>query len=50
VIDPEVRNVGLLAWRSLRQTADAAYDYTRAQIEAEGISYETLLAAAAPPG
>ena len=50
LIDPEVREVGLLHWRSLVQTADAAYAFTQAKIAAEGISYASLLAASAPPG
>ena len=50
VIDPEVRHVGLLAWRSLVQTAETAYVSTRAQIEAGAITYAGLLAASAPPG
>jgi len=50
VIDPAVREVGLLHWRSLVATADAAYAATRARIEAEGVSYAGLLAAGAPPG
>jgi NTE family protein len=50
VIDPEVRGVGLLDWRSLVDTADAAYHFTKAQIEAQGVTYASLLAAAAPPG
>ena len=43
VIDPEVRHVGLLHWRSLVQTAEGAYQSTRAQIEAEGLTYAGLL-------
>ncbi len=50
VIDPEVRHVGLLNWRSLVDTAESAYASTMARIEAEGVSYASLLAAAAPPG
>ena len=50
VIDPEVRHVGLLAWRSLVQTAETAYVSTKAQIEAGAITYAGLLAASAPPG
>ena len=50
IVDPEVREVGLLNWRSLQATADAAYAYTRARIESEGISYSSLLETAAPPG
>lgn len=50
VIDPEVREVGLLNWRSLATTAEAAYVTTKAQIEARGISYSSLLEDAAPPG
>ena len=50
LIDPEVREVGLLHWRSLVRTADAAYAFTQAKIAAEGISYASLLAASAPPG
>lgn len=48
VIDPEVREVGLLNWKSLTQTADAAYLFTKAQIEASEISYASLLEASAP--
>ncbi len=50
IIDPEVSDVGLLNWRSLVGTAEAAYAYTKAQIEQRGISYASLMEAAAPPG
>ena len=50
VIDPEVREVGLLNWRSLVSTADAAYAYTMGALEAGRVSYSSLLEAAAPPG
>ena len=50
VIEPEVRHVGLLHWRSLVQTAEGAYQSTKAQIEAEGLTYEALLERSAPPG
>ena len=43
VIDPEVRHVGLLHWRSLIQTAEGAYQSTKAQIETQNLSYATLL-------
>jgi NTE family protein len=50
LIDPDVREVGLLSWRELEKTAEAAYAFTRAEIEARGISYAALLESAAPPG
>ena len=50
VIDPEVRHVGLLHWRSLVQTAEGAYQSTRAQIEAEGLTYARLLERSETPG
>ena len=50
VFDPEVRDVGLLHWHSLAATAEAAYRTTMAQIEAQRVSYASLLTSAAPPG
>ncbi len=49
VIDPEVRHVGLLHWRSLVQTAESAYLSTKLQIETEGLSYAGLLERADSP-
>lgn len=48
VFDPEVRHVGLLHWHSLVETAETAYISTKAQIEANEITYASLMAASAP--
>jgi NTE family protein len=50
VIDPEVRHVGLLHWRNLVQTAEGAYLSTKAQIEAERLTYASLLERSETPG
>jgi len=50
IIDPEVREVGLLHWHAMKTTADAAYAYTMARLEADNVSYTSLLQAGAPPG
>jgi NTE family protein len=50
IIDPEVREVGLLHWHAMKTTADAAYAYTMARLEADNVSYASLLQASAPPG
>jgi hypothetical protein len=50
VIDPDVRGVGLLHWHALRKTADTAHVHTMADLEARGVSYDSLLREAAAPG
>jgi NTE family protein len=50
LIEPEVRHIGLLNWRSLADTAESAYQSTRQLIDEQQISYASLMEAAAPPG